>query len=208
MKDSTAVKPSPKDILATYDRVAHDFARSRDRTLYERRWLDRALGYAPGRSVLDLGCGTGLPIDGYLQDRRCIITGVDGAPAMLEIFERNLPRAQAVEADMRGLDLGERFDMILAWDSLFHLTPDDQRAMFETFWAHAQPRTVLLFTTGPNAGEGTGAVAGEQMYRASLSPDEYRGLLASHGFDIVSFVPEDPACKGRTVWMARYVGEG
>jgi len=197
---------SPDDILATYDSVAKDYARARDRTLYERRWLDRALGYAPGRAVLDLGCGSGLPIGAYLEDRRCRITGVDGAARMLDIFRHNLPRARAVEADMRGLDLRETFDLILGWNSFFHLSAEDQRAMFETFWAHAHDRTVLLFTTGPEAGEAIGSVAGAPVYHASLSPDEYRGLLVSHGFDVVAFVPEDPDCNGQSVWMARFVG--
>jgi len=207
MKDSPRPTASPDDVLATYNRVAEAFARSRDRTLFERRWLDRTLGFAPGRKVLDLGCGTGLPIARYLEDRRCTITGVDGAPAMLKRFAANLPEARAVEADMRGLDLGERFDFILAWNSFFHLSADDQRAMFETFWAHARPRTVLLFTTGPEAGEAIGQVGGAPIYHASLAPHEYRGLLASHGFEEISFVPDDPACNGHSVWLARYVGE-
>jgi len=201
MKDSPAA--SPEDILATYERVAEGFARSRDRTLYERRWLDRALGYAPGRRVLDLGCGTGQPIAAYLQDRRCTITGVDGAAAMLAIFARNLPRAAAIHADMRGLELGESFNLILAWNSFFHLSAEHQREMFKTFRAHAAPRSVLLFTTGPGPGEAIGQVAGAPVYHASLAPDDYRALLAAQGFEVIAFVPEDPACKGHSVWLAR-----
>jgi len=208
MKDSPSLAAAPDDTLATYNRVAEAYARSRDRTLFERRWLDRALNYAPGRKVLDLGCGTGLPIASYLADRRCAITGVDGAPAMLERFRRNLPRARALEADMRGLRLDEPFDLILAWNSFFHLAPEDQRAMFETFWAHARARTVLLFTTGPEAGEVIGHAGGEPVYHASLAPDEYRGLLASHGFDVIAFTAEDPDCNGHSVWLARYAGAG
>jgi SAM-dependent methyltransferase len=210
MKDSPAIPaplPAPEDIIATYERVAEGFARSRDRTLYERRWLDRALAHSPGRRVLDLGCGTGQPIAAYLQDRRCAVTGVDGAAAMLAIFARNLPRARAVQADMRGLSLGESFDVIVAWNSLFHLAADDQRAMFETFRAHAHPRSVLLFTTGPGPGEAVGRVAGAPVYHASLAPDEYRALLAAQGFEEIAFVPEDPACRGHSVWLARYRGE-
>ncbi len=76
----------PEDILTTYDRIARGYARSRDRTLFERGWLDRMLAHAPGRQVLDLGCGTGLPIARYLTDRRCRVTGVDGAATMMATF--------------------------------------------------------------------------------------------------------------------------
>ncbi len=193
----------PENILATYDRVAEGYARSRDRTLFERKWLDRMLAHAPGRRVLDLGCGTGLPIARYLADRRAAVTGVDGAAGMIEHFQRNLPDATAHLADMRGLDLGERFDVILAWNSLFHLTPEDQRAMFPVFAAHAAPRAVLIFTAGPQQGEPVGKVAGERVYHASLAPQEYRDLLGQNGFSVLAYVPEDPECRGHTVWLAR-----
>ncbi len=96
--------------------------------------------------------------------------------------------------------------MILAWNSFFHLAPDDQRAMFATFAAHSDPRTVLMFTAGPKAGEPVGEVEGTPVYHASLDPSEYRALLDSHGFQVLAFAPEDPDCNGHTIWLARYRG--
>jgi trans-aconitate methyltransferase len=196
----------PEDILKTYDAVAEDFARARDGTLFERRWLDRMLAHAPGRKVLDLGCGPGKPIGAYLADRRARVTGVDGAAAMVALFWRNLPNERALHADMRGLNLGEKFDAILAWNSLFHLSAADQRAMFATFASHAAPRAVLMFTSGPDAGEAVGSVAGHCVYHASLSPGDYRAEMAAQGFSALAFTPEDPACNGHSVWLARFEG--
>jgi len=193
----------PEDILPTYNRVAHGFAASRNRSLFERRWLDRMLNYAHGRRVLDLGCGPGVPIAQYLQDRRCRITGVDGAGAMIDLFRRYLPDATAIHADMRRLDLGTTFDVILAWNSFFHLSPLDQRGMFPIFAAHAAPGTVLMFTSGHKAGEPIGRVEGEPVYHASLDPHEYRALLDDYRFDVIDFRPRDPDCKGHTVWLTR-----
>lgn len=194
----------PEDILATYARVADGFARSRDKTLFERVWLDRMLSHAVGRDVLDLGCGPGRPIASYLSERRAHVTGVDGAAEMVALFRANLPHAEAIEADMRGLALGRTFNAILAWNSFFHLSAGDQRAMFAVFAAHAAPRAVLMFTSGQDAGEAIGEVEGEAVYHASLAPAEYRKLLKENGFSVISFVPEDPACRGHSVWLARY----
>ena len=194
----------PEDILATYERVAINFAHQRDQSLFERRWLDRMLSVTPPpRRVLDLGCGSGNPIARYLIDRRSRITGVDGAAAMVALFGQYQPQARAIHADMRGLDLGEKFDAILAWNSFFHLSPADQRAMFSVFAAHAAPGAALMFTAGPHAGEPIGEAAGEPVYHASLDPDEYRALLDASGFDLLQFTPDDPDCNGHTIWLAR-----
>jgi SAM-dependent methyltransferase len=197
---------TPDVILSTYDAVAAEWDRRRDRTLFERRHLDRMLTHAPGRRVLDLGCGTGRPIAQYLADRRCAVTGVDGAPAMVELFRKNVPAAHAVVADMRALELGEDYDAILAWDSFFHLSPDDQRAMMPVFAAHAAPRGVLMFTAGPRAGEPVGDFAGHPLYHASLDPGDYRAALNDAGFTLIDVTFEDPEAQGHTVFLARLTG--
>ncbi len=201
--DNCAAMSTPDQILPIYDRVATAWDKRRDRTLFERRHLDALLGHAPGRRVLDLGCGSGRPIAQYLFDRRAKITGVDGAPAMVALFGQNLPEAEVLHADMRGLALGRTFDAVLAWNSFFHLSPADQRAMFPVFAAHLVPGGVLMFTAGHRAGEPIGRVEGQDVYHASLAPDEYRRLFREHGLTELSFTPQDPACKGHTIWMAR-----
>jgi len=197
---------TPDAILSTYDAVATEWDRIRDRSLFERPWLDRMLSFAPGRRVLDLGCGSGRPIAQYLVDRRCRITGIDGSPAMIDLFRRNVPGAEAQLADMRSLELGRAFDAILAWDSLFHLSPDDQRAAFSVFAAHAAPNAALMFTAGPTAGEPIGNVAGRKVYHASLDPEQYRHELAAAGFQLLEVALEDPDCAGHTVYLARFTG--
>ena len=195
---------TPDKILATYEKVAATWDKDRNQSLFERRWLDRMMNHAPGRRVLDLGCGAGRPIATYLCERNANLTGVDGAAAMIALFEENVPNASAIHADMRGLDLGETFDAILAWNSFFHLSPDDQKAMFPVFQRHAAPGAALMFTSGPANGTAIGEVAGEPVYHASLAPEDYEALLNEHHFHVRDFRPEDPECGGHTIWLARF----
>jgi hypothetical protein len=104
---------------------------------------------------------------------------------------------------MRRLVMGETFNGILAWDSFFHLTPDDQRAMFSTFKAHAHTGTALMFTSGPQHGEAIGSYRGEELYHSSLAAEEYRALLESAGFEVVAHQAEDQDCGGHTVWLGK-----
>ncbi len=200
----------PEDVIGIYDREGPTWAATRDRRLTERPWLDRALTLAPRsggqRQVLDLGCGAGRPIAEYLLDRGCAVTGVDASRPMIELFALVVPAATALHADMRGLSLGQRFDLVLAWDSFFHLSGEDQRAMFPVFEAHAAPGGVLMFNSGPRAGTATGSIGGETLFHESLDPEVYRSLLSDAGFEELGYWPEEPECGGRTIWLARARG--
>jgi SAM-dependent methyltransferase len=202
--DDDADRPGPEAILPTYEAEAAQWARGRNLSLWERPALEAAVdGRAPGLSVLDLGCGAGEPIAAWFVARGDRVTGVDGAAAMIAEFRTRVPGAEAIHADMRSLSLGRRFDVILAFNSMFHLTPDDQRAMFPVFAAHAAPGATLLFTSGPGAGEVWGRVGGSAVYHASLDPAEYRTRLTECGFSEVWFRPEDADLQGHSVWLAR-----
>lgn len=196
------------DVIDTYERLGAVWAQGRDCRLMEKAWLDRMLSVAPRHAgkprVLDLGCGAGKPIGAYLAERRVTLTGVDATDTMTTLYAKNVPGAQVVKADMRGLALGMQFDAILAWNSFFHLSVADQQAMFTTFAAHAAPRAALMFTSGHIAGEVIGTVADAPIYHASLEHDAYRALLHDAGFKVLRFTPEDPDCGQHTVWLAQY----
>jgi SAM-dependent methyltransferase len=104
---------------------------------------------------------------------------------------------------MRGLDLGRTFDAVVAWDSFFHLTGDDQRRMFPVFARHVRPGGRLLFTAGPAEGEAVGDMFGEPLFYYSLDPGEYETLLGNAGFDVELYREKDPDCGDHTVWLAR-----
>jgi cyclopropane fatty-acyl-phospholipid synthase-like methyltransferase len=191
-------------VYRLYQRHAAEFDRDRGRWGIEHPWLARVLALAPSSPViLDLGCGMAEPIAAYLICHGAKVTGVDATPALLDLARARFPSAEWIEADMRQLALNRRFDAIIAWDSVFHLKREDQRQMFPIFAAHARPGAPLLFTSGPGDGEAIGDWYGEKLFHASLSPAEYRSLLAANGFDEITFAPEDPATDRHSVWLAR-----
>lgn len=196
--------PIEETVIDLYRRHGPAWVELRGNRLVEGPWLDRFCGLLPDRApVLDIGCGSGVPIARELVRRGFDVTGVDAAPEMLSLFRCNLPARPAFLADMRKLSLGRRFAGLLAWDSFFHLSPRDQRGMFVRFRDHAASGAALMFTSGPAEGEAIGELRGEPLYHGSLGPDEYRSLLDANGFRVVDHVAEDPGCGGRTVWLAQ-----
>ncbi len=192
-------------IIQIYQKYGRDWTELRGDYLYEKAWLDRFLALLPSAdaNVLDLGCGSGQPIAAYLIENGCQVTGGDRSEVMLEMARESFPEQTWINADMRHFRFDQQFDGILAWDSFFHLTPDDQREMFAQFSAHAKHGAALMFTSGPSHGEAIGEMFGEPLYHASLDAEEYRALLAQYGFDVVKMVAEDAECTGHTVWLAK-----
>lgn len=192
------------DVIGIYQRHALAWSADRGQCLAESTWLDRFLALLPPEpAVLDIGCGAGVPIGRYLVDNGCRVTGVDASRAMIEMCVSRFPAHEWHVADMRTLALERTFDGLLVWDSLFHLPPADQRRVVPILKRHAAPGTVLMFTSGPSAGEKIGSYRGERLYHASLDSREYRTLLAGNGFDVVAHVSEDPDCGLRSVWLAK-----
>ena len=191
-------------VLETYERNAAWYDRERGRVLFERGWLDRFAGMLPGGGrVLDVGCGTGAPIAEYLTGLGFAVTGVDGAAAMIEIARARRPEGDWRVADMRALALEERFDGVLAWDSFFHLTREEQRQVVPKLLQHLGPGGPLMLTVGPGEGEVIGHVGDEPIYHASLDCEEYARLIEAGGAEVVDFVAEDPACDSHSVLLAR-----
>ncbi|MEQ8292962.1 MAG: class I SAM-dependent methyltransferase [Roseovarius sp.] len=191
-------------VLEVYERNAARYDRERSRGLFERGWLDRFAGMIPeGGRVLDVGCGTGAPLAEYLTGLGFAVTGVDGAAGMIEIAWARRPEGDWRVADMRRLALEERFDGVLAWDSFFHLTRDEQRQVVPRLLRHLRPGGPLMLTVGPGDGEVIGQVGDEPIYHASLDQKEYARLIEAGGAEVVDFVAEDPTCDFHSVLLAR-----
>mgnify|MGYP001039966057 FL=1 len=196
--------PLVDETRSVYERQATAYDTSRSRALFEARWLARFSACLPsGGHVLDLGCGAGEPIARWFMAEGFSVTGVDYAQPMLDIARARWPDGDWRQADMRALDLDQVFDGIIAWNSLFHLRPDEQRTCLAHLARHLAPGGSLLITVGPKAGEVTGTVGGETVYHASLSPAAYATCLEDNGLRLTGFLAEDPDTNAHSVLMAR-----
>ncbi|MEL7139118.1 MAG: class I SAM-dependent methyltransferase [Pseudomonadota bacterium] len=205
--DVSKADPSVTDWSAAhkelYARVAAGYDRQRSRAFFEKPWLDRLLAQVPtGGEVLELGCGAGEPVTRYLAEAGCKVTALDFAAPMLAIARERLPGVEFVEADMRELDLGKRFHGIVGWDSFFHLTEDEQRALLPRLAAHLAPGGGLLLTVGDKAGRVTGTVEGETVHHASLAFSDYARLLDAEGCEVVAIVARDARCDFHSILLA------
>ena len=86
----------------------------------------------PGKSVLDIGFGTGT-LTSKLYEQGCCISGQDFSGKMIELAQKKMPKAKLYQGDFaQGLvkDLKQlKYDAIIATYSLHHLT-DEQKISF------------------------------------------------------------------------------
>lgn len=132
--------------VATYfENRAKDYDRDSSRGLWalvrglESRTLLGLAGPLVDRSVLELGCGTGF-YSRKMAERGASILGVDSSPSMIEVLGKNGLRGHC--ADISTLNLGEKFDLILAAGVLEFLDSADR--FFLVAGAHAREGASLV----------------------------------------------------------------
>jgi SAM-dependent methyltransferase len=107
------------DLTVLYDQFARSLDASRAPA---NRWLDGHLG--SGRRALDVGCGVGR-YTVMLADRYDDVVGIDVAPAMIEIAERDRSRPNIRYQIRDALSLTPehdgRFDLVLSVVSVLYI---------------------------------------------------------------------------------------
>jgi GrpB-like predicted nucleotidyltransferase (UPF0157 family) len=145
----------PKQTVARgYDRIAERYAAWTGETWEGGRARFGGLLFErlpPGAAVLDLGCGTGVPVARELATRFAV-TGVDLSGRSIEIARRNVPAAAFLHADMSALDFpAERFDAVVAFYSIIHLPREEHSALLGAIASWLRPGG--LFVAALGAGE-------------------------------------------------------
>ncbi|MFP3940351.1 MAG: class I SAM-dependent methyltransferase [Thermoanaerobaculia bacterium] len=197
--------------MNAYDRVAEAWSaerRERASPRFRERWLvDRLVDpLSPGANVLDVGCGCGEPIGGYLARSGFRVTGVDLSPRMIGLARRSLSEATFVVGDMRRIDPGGPFDALVAWDSVFHVPRAEHAAVFDRFRSWLRPGGRFLVSLGGSEGEFTASMLGETFFYSSHEPSTAIRLLESCGFEVEHWEVDDPSSRGHVAILAERAG--
>ena len=101
----------------------------------------------PGSTILELGCGTGR-ITRALVDLGHRVVAVDNSAEMLAALD-GLPNVEPVEADILDLDLGRRFEVVLAGSHLLDSPAPEGDRFVEVAARHVSDRGGVLVEVYP-----------------------------------------------------------
>ncbi len=152
ISDSDINGQNPKEIVeAGYDGIAQqylDFAMRKP--THRLEWTDKLIAAIPQKSsILELGCGGGLPVTKYLLERGFVVTANDISQAQVNIAQREAPGADYVVGDMTGLSFPPNtFDGVLMFFSLFHIPIEDQQKVLSKIHLWLKPGGHLVLSVG------------------------------------------------------------
>src|SRR5581483_1141873 len=139
--------------------------------------------FPAGSAILDLGCGTGIPVTRILLAAGLNVYAVDASPKMVADFRQNFPHVPvACESVERSLFFNRRFDGIISVGLLFLLPEENQRVLIPKMAAALHPGGKLLFTAPIDKVEWKDIMT-EQLSR-SLGAEQYRALMLASGLSI------------------------
>ncbi len=175
---------TPDDIAKGYDALADHwnsdaFPRSNGIAQHER-----AIAFLSQKHrALDVGCGSSGRLIDLLTSHGFAVEGLDISSRMIELAKRRHPNLSFHHADICRWELPRAYDLISAWDSIWHIPLADQDPVLRKLCRGLTPGGVLVFTMGGLDGpsEKVDSAMGPQMYYSVLGIPNTLKLLSEAG---------------------------
>jgi len=143
-----------------------------------------AKSFSPGATVMDVGCGTGMPVTKILLEAGLHVFAIDASPNMITIVNQQFPEVTtACEAAEESLFFQRLFDGIIAVGLIFLLPEESQRTLIAKMVAALQPGGTLLFTAPLEKVMWEDILTGRPS--RSLGAKEYSALLSAAGISVI-----------------------
>lgn len=176
-----------KDLVRKgYDRIAERYMLVRKPFINDRylQRLDRSL--QPGSVILDLGCGSGKPIDRFFIGRGHKVIGIDISRKQIRLAKRNVPEARYVVKDISNLRKEEyQVDAIVSFYTILHIPRETHEELFRRIYSFLPAGGLILVTMASTEWEGFDDFYGVEMYWSHYGPDNNTEIIERAGFEVI-----------------------
>lgn len=137
-----------------YDKIAKVWEEEHRNSRYGIWQIEKAISYCENKNTaLDVGCGCGGRISDLLIKEGFSITGIDASGEMIKIAKQNYPEINFIQADICEWQSDKKFDLIIAWDSIFHLSYNEHKPVITKLTSILNPKGIIIYTFGDDTGE-------------------------------------------------------
>lgn len=173
--------------------------------LGSKRYEKRLLAELKRNSkVLDLGCGTGEPIDRLLVEAGHQVTGIDLANEMIREARKRVPEGHFFQRDIRELAKDEYWvDAVVSFYAMFHIPREEQGRILKTVGSYLPQDGLLVITMGDKDYEGKAKYLGKTMWWSQWAPTKNRVLVERAGFRVILDEMDSTGGELHQVIMAR-----
>jgi cyclopropane fatty-acyl-phospholipid synthase-like methyltransferase len=170
-----------------YDKAADNYAKSRNQFESLKYLKIFAEFVEKGKTILDVGCGAGKPVDKFLVKQGYAVNGIDISEKMISLAKKNVPQAFYEVKDMSLLKEGEYcVNGIVSFYAIFHTPREKHQDLLKTFASFIPNGGALLITMGANEWEGTEEnFHGAKMFWSHYGAEKNKELVEKAGFKIV-----------------------
>lgn len=176
-----------EQIIRAYDQAAEAYLEGRPHD--NLRYLDIMTSYLQaGASILDLGCGAGVPIDSKLVRDGFSVHGIDISTRQIALAQQHVPDGRFEVRDMSSLQEGEfSVDAVISLYAIYHTPRETHPVLFRKMHSFLRDGGILFATLGAKDWEGTKEnFYGVRMEWSMYGPDMNRMLVGDAGFEILT----------------------
>ncbi len=144
--------------------------------------------------ILDVGSGTGVPHAKLLVEKGFIVLGIDISPKMIQIAEKNVPRAQFLELSMTDLNYENKFDGALSSFSMLLLDPPRFKDVARRIACSLKKKGLLYLALNEPSESGVNVdddviveIMGEKMYSRPYTKEEMLETFIPLGMELLKF---------------------
>ena len=175
---------TPQQTAKSYDKLAShwnsdDFNRGNGIAQHKRaiRFTVRK------QNAIDVGCGSSGRIIDLMISEGFEAEGVDISPEMIRMAKQRHPEVVFHLADICSWDFPKKYDLISAWDSIWHAPLAEQEAILRKLCKGLRQGGILIFTSGgvDQPGDVINPFMGQPLYHAALGIPRILEILSECG---------------------------
>ena len=181
------IKQKSSIVRKGYDKIAEKYHKQRSKHSSKSLLTKFSKLLPKGSTVLDLGCGAGVPVTKFFVQKGYEVTGIDFSKSMLKLARKNVPEARFIKMDITKMKFKPNaFDGAVSFYAIIHIQREKHAGIYKKLHDTLKPDAIILFNPGTDNWEGYEEdFLGARMFWSQYDPKKTLKIIKNAGFEII-----------------------